>query len=29
MDGYRLAVRYAYEWHADSGNWTHSYGNEN
>ncbi|NVK43720.1 MAG: nuclear transport factor 2 family protein [Oceanospirillaceae bacterium] len=25
----RLAVRYAYEWHDDSGNWFRSYGNEN
>lgn len=25
----RIAVRYAYEWHADSGNWFRSYGNEN
>ena len=25
----RIAVRYAYEWHDDSGNWFHSYGNEN
>jgi len=28
-DGYRIAVRYAYEWHDDSGNWFRSYGNEN
>lgn len=27
--GNRLAVRYAYEWHDDSGNWFRSYGNEN
>lgn len=27
--GHRLAVRYAYEWHDDSGNWFRSYGNEN
>src|SRR6266404_5985826 len=27
--GYRIAVRYAYEWHDDSGNWFRSYGNEN
>jgi len=27
--GDRLAVRYAYEWHDDSGNWYRSYGNEN
>lgn len=25
----RIAVRYAYEWHYDSGNWFRSYGNEN
>lgn len=25
----RLAVRYAYEWRDDSGNWFRSYGNEN
>ncbi|MDX1711614.1 MAG: nuclear transport factor 2 family protein [Rhodovibrionaceae bacterium] len=25
----RIAVRFAYEWHDDSGNWTRSYGNEN
>lgn len=25
----RIAVRYAYEWHDDSGNWYRSYGNEN
>ena len=24
-----IAVRYAYEWHDDSGNWYRSYGNEN
>ena len=28
-DGNRIAVRYAYEWHDDSGNWFRSYGNEN
>ncbi|WKE64116.1 nuclear transport factor 2 family protein [Gallaecimonas kandeliae] len=28
-DGNRIAVRYAYEWHDDSGNWYRSYGNEN
>jgi nuclear transport factor 2 (NTF2) superfamily protein len=28
-DGRRIAVRFAYEWHDDSGNWTRSYGNEN
>jgi nuclear transport factor 2 (NTF2) superfamily protein len=27
--GNRLAVRYAYEWHDDSGQWFRSYGNEN
>lgn len=27
--GERIAVRYAYEWHDDSGNWFRSYGNEN
>nr|WP_249212970.1 MULTISPECIES: nuclear transport factor 2 family protein [unclassified Tatumella] len=26
---YRISVRYAYEWHDDSGNWFRSYGNEN
>ncbi len=26
---HRIAVRYAYEWHDDSGNWFRSYGNEN
>jgi nuclear transport factor 2 (NTF2) superfamily protein len=25
----RIAVRFAYEWHDDSGNWFPSYGNEN
>lgn len=25
----RIAVRYAYEWHDDSGHWFRSYGNEN
>ena len=25
----RIAVRFAYEWHYDSGNWFRSYGNEN
>ena len=25
----RIAVRYAYEWHDDSGNWFRTYGNEN
>ncbi len=29
MRGNRIAVRYAYEWHDDSGNWFRSYGNEN
>ena len=27
--GARIAVRFAYEWHDDSGNWFRSYGNEN
>ena len=27
--GARIAVRYAYEWHDDSGSWFRSYGNEN
>ena len=27
--GERLAVRFAYEWHDDSGQWFRSYGNEN
>jgi nuclear transport factor 2 (NTF2) superfamily protein len=27
--GERIAVRFAYEWREDSGNWTRSYGNEN
>jgi nuclear transport factor 2 (NTF2) superfamily protein len=26
---YRIAVRFAYEWHDDCGNWYRSYGNEN
>jgi hypothetical protein len=25
----RIAMRFAYEWHDDSGNWFRSYGNEN
>jgi uncharacterized protein len=29
FSGNRIAVRYAYEWHDDSGNWFRSYGNEN
>ncbi len=29
FDGNRIAVRFAYEWHDDSGNWLRSYGNEN
>lgn len=29
FDGNRIAVRFAYEWHDDSGNWYRSYGNEN
>ncbi len=28
-DKNRIAVRFAYEWHDDSGNWFRSYGNEN
>ena len=28
-DGHRIAVRFAYEWRDDAGNWTRSYGNEN
>ena len=28
-DGNRIAVRFAYEWHDDNGNWFRSYGNEN
>src|SRR5258707_9426255 len=27
--GNRIAVRFAYEWHDDSGNWFRSYGNDN
>ncbi len=29
FDGARIAVRFAYEWHDDSGTWFRSYGNEN
>jgi nuclear transport factor 2 (NTF2) superfamily protein len=29
FDGNRMAVRFAYEWHDDSGGWFRSYGNEN
>ena len=29
FDDKRIAVRFAYEWHDDSGNWSRSYGNEN
>ena len=29
FDGNRIAVRFAYEWHDDSGQWFRSYGNEN
>ncbi|TIE21846.1 DUF1348 family protein [Stenotrophomonas maltophilia] len=29
FSGNRIAVRYAYEWRDDSGNWFRSYGNEN
>jgi len=29
FDGTRIAVRFAYEWHDDAGQWYRSYGNEN
>lgn len=29
VTGNRIAVRFAYEWHDDSGHWYRSYGNEN
>ncbi|SRR6056297_1250959 len=29
FQGDRIAVRFAYEWHDDSGHWFRSYGNEN
>ncbi|MEO5559297.1 MAG: nuclear transport factor 2 family protein [Dokdonella sp.] len=29
FDAARIAVRFAYEWHDDSGRWYRSYGNEN
>ena len=29
FEGNRIAVRFAYEWHDDAGNWHRSYGNEN
>ncbi|MEO9456706.1 nuclear transport factor 2 family protein, partial [Chromobacterium phragmitis] len=29
FDGNRIAVRFAYEWHDDGGQWYRSYGNEN
>ena len=29
VDGNRIAVRYAYEWHDDTGNWFRTFGNEN
>ena len=29
FDGNRIAVRFAYEWHDDAGQWFRSYGNEN
>lgn len=29
FDNNRIAVRFAYEWHDDSGNWFRSFGNEN
>jgi nuclear transport factor 2 (NTF2) superfamily protein len=28
-EGNRIAVRFAYEWHDDSGHWFRAYGNEN
>ena len=28
-DGNRIAVRFTYEWHDDSGNWFRAFGNEN
>ena len=29
IEGSRIAVRFAYEWHDDAGNWFRSFGNEN
>lgn len=29
FEGNRIAVRFSYEWHDDSGHWYRSYGNEN
>jgi nuclear transport factor 2 (NTF2) superfamily protein len=29
FEGSRFAVRFAYEWHDDSGNWYRSFGSEN
>ena len=29
FEGSRIAVRFAYEWHDNAGNWFRSYGNEN
>ncbi len=29
FSSHRIAVRFAYEWHDDAGNWIRSYGNEN
>jgi nuclear transport factor 2 (NTF2) superfamily protein len=29
FSGHRIAVRFAYEWHDNSGHWFRSYGNEN
>jgi uncharacterized protein len=29
FEGNHIAVRFAYEWHDDSGNWFRSYGSEN
>src|SRR6266705_400358 len=28
FSGHRIAVRFVYEWHGDSGNWNRSHGNE-
>lgn len=28
-EGNRIAVRFAYEWHDETGDWRRSYGNEN
>ncbi|MHB1285966.1 MAG: nuclear transport factor 2 family protein [Leptospirales bacterium] len=29
VEDYRISVRFAYEWHDETGNWFRSYGNEN